>query len=176
MLKRILMIMIAGLVVCGMIFTVSCANKEIKPDTGASSDSLDKGTSGRTAEQIEEEAIRLEMQRAQEAFYNEDIYFGFDQSVLTSAARGVLELKAAWLRSNPDVSVIIEGHCDERGTAEYNIALGERRARSAMDFLVDLGVQSSRLRTVSYGEERPIDPGHNEDAWAMNRRVHFTDR
>ena len=71
---------------------------------------------------------------------------------------------------------MIEGHCDERGTAEYNIALGERRARSAMDFLVDLGISASRLSTVSYGEERPLDPRHNEAAWAKNRRAHFVIR
>lgn len=181
MARKSLMILIAGLVVCGLIFTVSCANKEIKPETGDQG-TVDKASSkgtggtGMTSEELEEEAIRMEMERAREAFENEDVFFDFDQSVLTAGARGVLERKAAWLRSNPDVSVVIEGHCDERGTAEYNIALGERRARSAMDFLVDLGISASRLRTVSYGEERPLDPGHNENAWALNRRAHFVIR
>ncbi len=188
MVRKSLLIMIAGLAVCGLLFTVSCANKEVKSetgsmDTGTGSGMDDEGqwqpgTSGRgaSAEDMEEEAIRMEMQRAQDNFVNEDVYFDFDQSVLTPAAQGVLERKAAWLRRNPDVSVIIEGHCDERGTVEYNIALGERRARSAKNFLVDLGISSSRLRTISYGEERPLDPRHNEAAWAKNRRVHFVIR
>ena len=75
--------------------------------------------------------------------------------------------------ANTNVSVIIEGHCDERGTNEYNMALGDRRASSAKSFLVDLGVESRRLTTISYGEEKPIDPAHNEAAWAKNRRAHF---
>ena len=74
---------------------------------------------------------------------------------------------------NPDAAVTIEGHCDERGTNEYNIALGERRANSARDFLVNLGTDLTRLTTISLGEEKPMDPGHNEDAWSKNRRAHF---
>jgi peptidoglycan-associated lipoprotein len=124
----------------------------------------------------EDSAIRDEMQRAEDAFVNEDVLFDFDQSVLTPAARSILERKAAWLRNNPGKAVTIEGHCDERGTADYNIALGERRANSARDFLVDLGISGSRLRTVSYGEEQPLDPRHNESAWAKNRRAHFVVR
>ena len=81
--------------------------------------------------------------------------------------------KAEWLRENADTSIIIEGHCDERGTNAYNIALGERRAESAKAYLTDLGIDGLRLTTISYGEERPVDPGHNEEAWAKNRRAHF---
>lgn len=127
------------------------------------------GQSQMTGESMEQEALR----RAREAFEHEDVYFDFDQSSLTADARSVLERKAAWLTSNPSASVNIEGHCDERGTVEYNIALGERRARSAMDFLVDLGTNASRLSTISYGEEKPVDPGHDEAAWSKNRRAHF---
>jgi peptidoglycan-associated lipoprotein len=104
----------------------------------------------------------------------EDIHFEFDQSSLTSEAQEVLKRDADWLRSNSSVAVEIEGHCDERGTIEYNLALGDRRARSAKDFLVNLGVSSTRMRTISYGKEMPLDPGHNEGAWAKNRRDHFT--
>ena len=85
-----------------------------------------------------------------------------------------MKKKAEWLINNSDVAVTIEGHCDERGTNEYNLALGERRAASAKTFLMDLGIAGSRLNTISYGEERPVDPGHNEEAWAKNRRGHFT--
>lgn len=180
MARKSLKVLIAGLVVCGLMFTVSCANKEVKPETGGQG-TTDMTASGgdqaaATDQDLENEAIREEMQRAREAFVSEDIHFDFDQSVLTSQARDILERKAAWLRRNPGASVMIEGHCDERGTAEYNIALGERRARSAMDFLIDLGISASRLSTVSYGEERPLDPRHNEAAWAKNRRAHFAIR
>jgi peptidoglycan-associated lipoprotein len=107
------------------------------------------------------------------AFENEDVYFLFDSSALTPQAQDVLRKKAAFLKANPNVKVTIEGHCDERGTNEYNLALGEARAKSAKTFLVDLGVPAARLATISYGEERPIDPGHTEEAWAKNRRAHF---
>ena len=103
----------------------------------------------------------------------EDIYFEFDKSTLTPSAQDNLMKKAEWLRSNPDATVTIEGHCDERGTNEYNLALGERRAESSKNFLVDLGIAPSRMTTISYGEERPIDPQSNEEAWAKNRRDHF---
>ena len=82
-------------------------------------------------------------------------------------------MKAEWLINNPDVRVTIEGHCDERGTNEYNIALGDRRAEAAKAFLVDLGVPAGNLTSISYGEERPVDPGNSEEARAKNRRCHF---
>ena len=91
-------------------------------------------------------------------------------------AQDVLKNKGMWLRDNPDVNVTIEGHCDERGTVEYNLALGDRRAESAKAYLVNLGIPASRIETVSYGEERPVDPGHNEAAWARNRRAAFVIR
>ena len=102
-----------------------------------------------------------------------NIYFEFDKSTLTPMAQDTLMRHAAWLRENPNAAVTIEGHADERGTNEYNLALGDRRADSAKAFLVDLGVSASRLTTISYGEERPVDMGHNEEAWAKNRRGHF---
>lgn len=103
----------------------------------------------------------------------EDIYFEFDKSTLTPQAKETLVKKAEWLRANLDVSVIIEGHCDERGTNEYNLALGDRRAASTKTFLVDLGISPLRLTIISYGEERPLVSGRNEEAWAKNRRAHF---
>jgi peptidoglycan-associated lipoprotein len=88
-------------------------------------------------------------------------------------SQDILSRKSDWMRDNPDVVVSVEGHCDERGTNEYNLALGERRAESAKAFLVDLGIEAYKLSTVSYGEERPVDTGHNGEAWAKNRRAHF---
>jgi peptidoglycan-associated lipoprotein len=113
----------------------------------------------------------LEATRAK--FVSENVYFDFDDASLSQQARQVLMEKAAWLRTNSDSRVIIEGHCDERGTAEYNIALGQRRAQSIKTFLVNAGIDPSRLRTVSYGEERPLDPGKTEEAYARNRRGQF---
>ncbi|OQX22804.1 MAG: peptidoglycan-associated lipoprotein [Desulfobacteraceae bacterium IS3] len=104
---------------------------------------------------------------------DEDVYFAFDSAVLSGEAKENLRRKAEWLQSNAGRSVTIEGHCDERGTNEYNIALGDRRAESAKSFLTTLGIAASRMNTVSYGEERPVDQGHGESSWAKNRRAHF---
>ena len=102
-----------------------------------------------------------------------NIYFEFDKSTLTPMAQDTLMRHAAWLRENADATVTIEGHADERGTNEYNLALGDRRADSAKAFLVDLGIAASRLTTISYGEERPLCMQQNEECWAKNRRGHF---
>lgn len=102
-----------------------------------------------------------------------NIYFDFDRYDLRDDAIDSLEQNAAWLREHTTVRVIIEGHCDERDTEEYNLALGERRANAARDYFIRVGIAPSRLMTVSYGESRPLDPGHNEYSWARNRRAHF---
>jgi len=101
------------------------------------------------------------------------VFFDFDKYNLTSESRQILEKNAAELKRAKDATIIIEGHCDERGTKEYNLALGEKRARAARDYLVSMGVNGSRLTVVSYGKERPFDMGHSEAAWAKNRRAHF---
>ena len=102
-----------------------------------------------------------------------DIHFDYDKSFIRDDAKPILQEVADYLKANPAASILIEGHCDERGTAEYNLALGERRAESAKTYLVSLGVKASALSTVSFGEEKPIDPGHDEVAWERNRRDHF---
>ncbi|MCX7918634.1 MAG: peptidoglycan-associated lipoprotein Pal [bacterium] len=98
------------------------------------------------------------------------VYFAFDKSDLTPEAIATLNKNVAVLKANPDLKVVVEGHCDERGTVEYNMALGERRAKAVRDYYISAGIDKSRIRIISYGEERPIDPGHNEEAWAKNRR------
>ena len=100
-------------------------------------------------------------------------FYGYDSAELTAEARSALDADAAILKNYPSWTITIEGHCDERGTAEYNLALGERRAVSAQSYLVSLGIPANRLRTVSYGKEFPFDPGHDEAAWAKNRRAHI---
>lgn len=102
-----------------------------------------------------------------------DIYFDFDKYEVRPQDIGILKENAALIMKNPTIKIQIEGHCDERGTAEYNLALGERRANSAKRYLVSLGIPADRLSTISYGKEMPLDPGHNEEAWAKNRRGHF---
>ena len=107
------------------------------------------------------------------AFENENIHFEFDSAKLTVQAQEILRIKARYMQENPGISVTIEGHCDDRGTNEYNLALGERRALSAQAYLRTLGVDEPRLDTVSYGEESPLVPGTSEVARAKNRRAHF---
>lgn len=102
-----------------------------------------------------------------------DAFFDYDKSNIRSDAQQVLTADAEFLKAHAGVRFTIEGHCDERGTAEYNLALGERRAVAARTYLVSLGIPADRLRTVSYGKEFPFDPGHTEAAWAKNRRAHF---
>jgi len=103
----------------------------------------------------------------------DDVRFDFDKSEVREDGRKTCGIVADYLKSHPQAKMLIEGHCDERGTAEYNMALGERRATSVMTYLVSLGVPRSALSTVSFGKEKPLDPGHNEAAWAKNRRAHF---
>jgi peptidoglycan-associated lipoprotein len=100
------------------------------------------------------------------------VYFDFDKAGLRAEAAPVLSSQAAWLQRYPDVRVRIEGNCDERGTREYNFALGARRADAVRDFLIDHGVNGGRISTISYGKEQPIDPGHDETAWAKDRNGH----
>jgi peptidoglycan-associated lipoprotein len=168
--------------------TPSCAKKELKSEPVMSEDEARrraeeearKREQERQAaireEELKEDQLRTESERLQstrEMFENEDILFEFDSASLSVEAQEILRAKAEWLRENPRARVMIEGHCDERGTNEYNLALGDRRAFSSKSFLVDLGIADSRLTTISYGEEQPVDSSSTEDAWAKNRRAHF---
>ena len=102
-----------------------------------------------------------------------DIRFDYDKYDIRREDEGILKENAAFLKKNPNMKIQIEGHCDERGTVEYNLALGERRANSAKRYLVSLGISADRISTISFGKERPLDPGHTEEAWARNRRAHI---
>ena len=117
-----------------------------------------------------QDAVTLGSQADLVANVGDRVFFGFDTSALSADARGTLERQAAWLKRYPPARVTIEGHCDERGTREYNLALGERRASAARDYLVSLGIDPSRIETVSLGEERPYAMGSNDAAWRLNRR------
>jgi peptidoglycan-associated lipoprotein len=102
-----------------------------------------------------------------------DAFFDYDKALLTDEAKGALNEDVTWLKANPRAQVTVEGHCDERGTSEYNLGLGDRRAKAVRDYLVAAGVDGGRIRTISYGKERPFVLGHDESAWRFNRRGHF---
>jgi peptidoglycan-associated lipoprotein len=126
---------------------------------------------------MDEETLPSDMMEltrmAHERGWIRDAFFAFDDARLDADAQDALRVSAQWLRQNPDYRLTVEGHCDERGTESYNLALGDRRAGAARDYLVSLGIDSARIRTVSYGEERPFQEGSNEAAWAQNRRAHL---
>jgi len=183
--KKLWIILALAFIIPGLLFTVSCAKKAVMDDAAMAKQAEDddamkakeaaeKARQEELARQRAMEEESMQKQAARDMFMNDDIHFEFDSSTLTPEAQLTLKKKAEWLQNNPEAMSTIEGHCDDRGTSEYNLALGDRRATSAKNFLVDLGISASRLTTISYGEERPIDPGQNEDAWAKNRRCHFT--
>lgn len=129
------------------------------------------GSSASSSSSVSSAAIAPGSQQDLVVNVGDRVFFDYDRFDLSADARAVLEKQADWLRVNGGVTVTIEGHADERGTREYNIGLGERRANAAKDYLVALGVNPSRVRTVSYGEERPVAVGSNDTAWAQNRRA-----
>lgn len=122
---------------------------------------------------VEAEVLTLEIDVLNKRGYLTDAFFDYDQSDLREDARSALAADATWLKKYPSVQVLIEGHCDERGTAAYNLALGDRRANAAREYLSSLGIDGSRLRTVSYGKERPFCTEQTESCWQQNRRAHL---
>jgi len=192
--KRKWIILAMVLIVPAMLFTVSCAKKTVSMEpsttetatTDTSQTDMDKQAemdrqkqleeerlAAERAEKLKAEAMERDVMMSKNRFLNENVYFAFDDSSLDYQAQELLKQKAVWMRDNPDTNVVIEGHCDERGTNAYNLALGDRRAESVKSFMVNLGISSVRMTTISYGEERPVDLGHNEEAWAKNRRAAF---
>lgn len=164
------------LVIPALLLTASCAKQTVKSEPAVTEVAKPEpaaveatGTGAGAAMSAEE----LAAMKAKTQFINEDALFAYDSAELDGKARDILKRKADYLTRNAGIKVFIEGHCDERGTNEYNLALGDRRAESAKAFLVDLGVAADRMTTISYGEERPVDLRSNEEAWAKNRRAHF---
>lgn len=146
--------------------------------TVESGSSVDSGSSVQTAPVEEQDVASVDLSApipgTQEDLVQnvgDRVFFGYDSAVLTPEGRRTLERQAEWLRLFPEHSIMIEGHCDERGTREYNLALGERRASAARDYLMAFGINSSRIKTTSYGKERPYALKHNEESWELNRRA-----
>ena len=138
------------------------------PSTGAGESGMDESAIG------EGERIQERVQQDGEGGPLQDVFFSYDSFELSEEARQTLQANTDWLQNNTEVKVEIEGHCDERGTAEYNLALGAKRARAAQDYLITLGVPAERLSVISYGEELPQCTDSNESCWQRNRRGHFS--
>jgi peptidoglycan-associated lipoprotein len=186
--QKIFMTLFLVAIICAFVLPAGCAKKAVMKEEPAveKEAAVEKQAPAQAAEAApakapeEQKADEAAMAAAaaaladKEASQFADIHFAFDRFDLRPDAREILDMHAKWLTAHPEFIVRIEGNCDERGTVEYNMALGQRRAASAMKYLVDLGVGKNRLSTISYGKERPLDPGHDEEAWAKNRRDHFS--
>ena len=186
MMKKMITVLITVAFMCSTIlFMTSCAKKQVgaqsqdqppvfKPEIVQPREQGPQGPAVTVTEPKDVAPVRATaLENAIKIITSGNIYFAFDKSELTAESKAVLQKKAEYLRAYPELSIIIEGHCDERGTNEYNLALGERRADAAFKYLNAMGIAGDRMKTVSYGEERPADPGHNESAWAKNRRDEF---
>ncbi len=176
--KCIVLQWIAMIALCSLL-VVGCAKKPAVTETAAEQPVETKVAAEQPSavsdQGVSESAVQEQMAADLEAVASklQRIHFDFDQYTLSPEARDILAANAALLKAHPDLKIRIEGHCDERGSDEYNLALGERRAVAARDYLVSLGVAADRLSTISYGEEMPLDPASNEAAWAKNRRAEF---
>ena len=161
------------LAICAVAFLfTACETASNVAGDSASGSSSNSATTATTAGAESSSTTATQMSDAEKlAQVGNTVYFGFDSSELTSKAQAILDRQAAFLNVNPTMVVIIEGHADERGTREYNLALGDRRAVAVRDYLLAKGLNAARVRTVSYGKERPAISGSNEEAWAKNRRA-----
>ena len=174
--KRYLMPCVTIIFISILMLTASCATKKgAQGQSGtATSEEGRIGEGELTESDIDASAFKEVTEREAElAHIFKDINFSYDSFALTPAAKTTLDKIAEALLSKTDIQVMIEGHCDDRGTTEYNLALGQRRSESAKKYLTQLGVSSKRIFTISYGEEKPLDTSQNEEAWAKNRRDHF---
>ena len=174
--KNILLVIMACIVL-----TACATKKEVKTQTSTTATTTTEAKTEKTEEKADPiEPIASQMQGdvytgTDSVGYLADgvkdrVFFATNESILTTASRETLRAQAAWLRKNPDVTVVVEGHADERGTREYNLALGERRANAAKDYLMTYGISSDRITVLSYGKERPVDSGSNPLSWSKNRR------
>jgi peptidoglycan-associated lipoprotein len=167
--KNIILVGMFIVAVFALTIFTGCAEKKAVVTEGTAQDEAAPAQSAATTK---EQSAKVEPAATAETAVK-DIFFEFDKSNISPDAREILKTNADFLLKNGNSKVVIEGHCDERGTAEYNMALGQRRAQETKNYLVNLGIKEPRIKTISYGEERPFDPGHDEDAWAKNRRAHF---
>jgi peptidoglycan-associated lipoprotein len=178
----------ALLVVLGSVVVISCksvppAPENVNPQapkfesSAKPAEKVDEATGFKeaspTPESLSENSTSSEAEKANAQGLLKPIHFDFDKADIRPDAQQTMTADAGRIREHGSLKVRIEGHCDERGTVEYNLALGDRRARAARDYLVSAGIPAQRLRTISFGKERPLDPGHTESAWSVNRRAEF---
>ena len=178
--KKLWIVLAMVLIIPAFLFTVSCQKQTVKTEEPVAEVEVTEEAVVEEKEEAVEvtsdaslDADEAALMAARNMFLNEHIYFAFDKYNLDDMAQEVLMRKADFLRANGDIYITIEGHADERGTNEYNLALGDRRAESAKSFLVDMGIEAYRISTVSYGEERPLCNESVEECWSKNRRDQF---
>lgn len=169
-------------IICACLWT-GCARSGLKEqiDTIPPSPAMDNHPArvlspGKSAQgqQTDKHISLASLEYETNTFNNQSIFFAYDSSDISDEAIDILKYKIAVLQRHPQFTVQIEGHCDEWGTIEYNLALGDRRACAARDFMIESGIDPQRIQTISYGKERPLDPGHSQESWAKNRRDRFT--
>ena len=170
--KNLTLIVFLVIIAFGMTIFTGCAEKSTVVKGEAVQEQKVGAAQEVTGQSDQEQSAKVEAAATAEVNIR-DINFDFDQSNIRADARELLKANADILLKKGAAKITIEGYCDERGTAEYNMALGERRAQEAKKYIINLGVKASQIKTISYGEERPLDSGHDEDAWAKNRRAHF---
>ena len=168
--------MVCVALLAGLVLATGCAKEKVAAPGGGLSAEEQARLKAERERRLREARLREQQQsaaRLREMFVNQDVHFDYDRYDLSAEAKQILTDKAAYLKEHPQVKVIIEGHCDERGSNAYNMALGEKRARAAAAYLEAMGIDPNRLETVSYGEEKPLVLGQTEEAYAANRRAHF---
>lgn len=174
------------LIACTVMFA-GCAPKAVQPtyktapgqESAATKDDGDKDRrrGDITAEELaraERDRLRMLDEQMRASLSRQDIYFEYDSYIIQASELPKLKAVSEWMKQSRAAKILAEGHCDERGTVEYNFALGQKRAEAVKDHLVKMGIEGARIKTISYGKEVPADPGRSEDAWAKNRRVHFS--
>ena len=174
------------LLVCGVVAVgVACSKKPVKtapavepapmeqPAPAPTTVPKDTSFESTAPTRVDDSILSQDLAALNTKGYLKDVFYEFDKADIREDQRNFLSANAEWLRKYGTVRLLIEGHCDERGTSQYNLALGDKRANAAKDYLVSLGIDGSRIETRSLGKERPFDAGHDESAWAKNRRAHF---
>jgi peptidoglycan-associated lipoprotein len=182
MMKRILMVLTLTIIAASFLFLTGCQKRAVtkpaevpeaaKEQPGAVEQKRPEKITEQKPESVTSRDVDAQAAEGRSGMF-QDIFFEYDRYDVDDRYKSDLQAVAAWMMKNSSATIMIEGHTDERGTNEYNLALGDRRAKAVKDFVVSLGVQSSRIETISYGEEKPVCSDETEDCWAKNRRAHF---
>jgi len=167
--NRSMLLMVVTFIFTALVLFGCTQKATVKDDSAAS----EKKATVQPAVKEKEQVQVKQAEAKPEVFVLDKVYFAYNSAKIRKGDKAALDKNAEWLKANNAAKVTVEGYCDERGTAEYNLALGERRAKSAAKYLVGKGISAKNLKTISFGKDKPADPGHDEKAWAKNRRVEF---